>query len=301
MEQVRSSPTGEGISKIPSTTLDHLFSFEFLFSDTNSSFLLAVVTNALLLLDCELWKVESLLFDGSLGLFHWQVPGQHDECVEIASSDVEELDFYQGQILLCARWSAVAALGLGGCMTLIILFQQCLIPCPCSALLRDICAIGTQICLGLVYTTYFSRICTDFECHYGQGTLYLIITQSLWAVAGVLSLCMRPGRHERSKNRSQEGVVPAANDSRDKATAQQEQEEATTLEAGLAKYPKESNPDEDGAQSETSSMVVGMSVNPEEEDANNKSILKLEQTTGMEAIQENEPASSETPREVHKI
>ncbi|CAJ1967789.1 unnamed protein product [Cylindrotheca closterium] len=272
----------------------------------------AVVTNVLLLLSCDLWRVESLLFDeGSLGLFSWKVPASSQnhsdqECTPIVAS--EEQDFYEGQILVCARWSAVAALALGGIMIFLIFFQQYLIPFPCTPLLRDICAIGAQICLGLVYVTYFSKLCTDFECHYAEGTLLLIVTQSLWAVGGVLSLCMRPGRYARAQaekaesNKPTTGSANAGNangngnangdaNHEDAAALEGEARDtfesggANQLEAGLAKYEKDD--DEDGGMSETSSMAVGMSMNPDDD----KPDGRLEQSTGL-AKQEKESALS---------
>jgi len=239
----------------------------------------AIVTNSFLLLSCDLWKVQSYFFEGSLGLFSWQVPGQNEECTAIASSSEEDKDFYESEILLCARWAAVAGLSIGGIMTILIIFKQCLIPLPRTRLLLDICTISVQICLGLVYATYFSKVCTNFECTYGQGTLLLILTQFFWAAGGISIRCMRPGRYERKDSiEIKRDEHPAAvNDAEAAEEAPDTSgDEGGGLEAGLAKYKNDESSKGD-AMSETSSMVVAISVAPDDYKGGNMMIKEEEE------------------------
>jgi hypothetical protein len=61
----------------------------------------------------------------------------------------------------------------------------------------DLSATCVQITLALVYVIWWSDVCDDFYCQYGDGATYLILTQIFWLAAGIFSRCMRPGRWER--------------------------------------------------------------------------------------------------------
>jgi hypothetical protein len=210
-----------------------------------------VVTNSLLLTACDLVDVKSFLFTGSLGLFRWQLPGQQNECVDIVSSDREMED----QALKCARWASVAAFGMGVVLLICATLQQYIVPVPGSRFWMDASAVGIQICLGLVYVVWFSKVCTDFTCTYGDATTYLITTQGLWLLAGCLTHCMRRGRWERrdeiKAEREKRREEKAA-----RAEAQRRQEENDAVEEEMDAPSK--------APSETSSMQVGISVNTED-------------------------------------
>jgi hypothetical protein len=196
--------------------------------------------------------VKSFLFTGSLDLFRWQLPGQQNECVNIVSSDDREMEDHA---LKCARWASVAAFGMGVVLLTCAMLQQYIVPVPGSRFWMDASAVGIQICLGLVYVVWFSKVCTDFTCTYGDASTYLITTQGLWLLAGCLSHCMRRGRWER----------------RDEIKAESGKRETTRRKGGSGRSPtttggkrcavEEEMDAPSKAPSETSSMQVGISIN----------------------------------------
>jgi hypothetical protein len=157
----------------------------------------SVVTNCLLLASCELLDLENGRNDGSLGLFQWQLPGEHSECVEV--SDIQDHAVSKDAALNCARVCAVMALIFGAILFVFGFFKQCLFQLPCTQMLMDLSATCVQIMLALVYVVWATDACDEYYCSYGKGGTYLILTQIFWMAAGCFSRCMRDGRSERRK------------------------------------------------------------------------------------------------------
>ena len=159
--------------------------------------LIIVALNILLIYSCELLNLSRAGFRGSTGLFTFSLPGDDadgDECVAI--SDISDRAI-EDKALKCARVSVIMALSFGGLVFIFGFFKQCIIPLPCSQRIIDLSSTCVQICLGLVYVIWWSDLCDDFYCTYGDGATYLICTQCLWLIAGIFSRCMRDGRWER--------------------------------------------------------------------------------------------------------
>ena len=160
-----------------------------------------VVMNSLLVTSCDVFKLQSSgVTLGSLGLFEFNNPlDTSNECVaitDIADREIED------KALLCARISALMALGFGGVLILLGVFKQCIVPFPATALLMDVSAAGVQICLALVYVLWMSEACTSFSCVYGQGLWYLLAAQVAWLVVGCCARCMRDGRNEQKEEKA---------------------------------------------------------------------------------------------------
>ena len=141
--------------------------------------------------------------DGTLGLFFWNLPDTTGGCIEITEKywDQSSIDDWA---LKGSRICALLALLFGAIMVIFGFFKQCLFPLPCSQCLLDISSTCIQLSLALVYLIWFSpTYCREsqYECTYGDGSLYLILCQVLWIIAGCLTRCMRPGRSERSRRR----------------------------------------------------------------------------------------------------
>ena len=134
---------------------------------------------------------------GSIGLFEFNNPlDDSDECITI--SDIADRDI-EDKAFKCARVSALMAFGFGGILLVFGFFKQCLFPLPCTQFLMDLSATGVQICLGLVYVIWLSEACDLYDCVYGSGATYLILTQAFWLIVGCFARCMREGRRERTQ------------------------------------------------------------------------------------------------------
>eukprot|EP00980_Cylindrotheca_fusiformis_P019124 scaffold6472_cov75-Cylindrotheca_fusiformis.AAC.3 len=150
---------------------------------------------------------ESLVFalgiaaQGSTGVFTWKLPGEQDKCVQISpSSEFDDTSFE------CARRGTVIACVFGTFMMICALFQQYLCPLPKSQLLMDISALGAQVCLGLVYALWHSKLCSEYECSRGENFFYLFIAEALWGLAWIFTRFMRPGKRAR-QNEIQEAPM----------------------------------------------------------------------------------------------
>jgi hypothetical protein len=192
-------------------------------------FLYVVITNILLITTCELLDVSNGRIQGSVGLFSWKDPssGEDGECLEISA--VEDR-LIEDAALKCARVCSIMAIIFGGILLVFGFFKQCIIPLPCTQKLMDLSATFVQIFLGLVYVIWWTDLCDEFYCSYGNGSINLILTQLFWLAAGIFSRCMRPGRYERRDE---------IRDERDKKNAakekkkQQEMEEARAAEDAI--------------------------------------------------------------------
>ena len=167
--------------------------------------LAAVVTNSLLLASCDILYLSSgFRVVGSLGLYQANFPdgtdldnasGNQDQCVAI--DDVPGIDAYKDAAFNCARVCAVIAFFCGLVLLVFGFFKQCLCPLPCSQFLMDLSGFSVQIMLALVYVIWLSKACDSYQCTYGRGGTYLVLTQIFWLGASCFTRCMRPGRHER--------------------------------------------------------------------------------------------------------
>jgi preprotein translocase subunit SecY len=125
--------------------------------------------------------VSGVGYNGSLGLFEWQLPGVHPYCVEIADVQNRAVD---DTALKCARVCALLALCFGAILLVFGFFKQCLCPLPCSQLLMDLLSTCVQIMLASVYVVWLTDACDEYYCNYGDGAIYLILTQIFWLAAG---------------------------------------------------------------------------------------------------------------------
>lgn len=162
----------------------------------------AVVTNSLLLSSCEVLVLGlANIRVGSLGLYFASFPldsnlnDSSDECIRI--DDVPNIDNYKDAAFNCARVCAVIAFFCGAVLLLFGVFKQCLCPLPCTQLIMDISGSMVQIMLALVYVLWVTEACNRFQCTFGQGGTYLVLTQIFWMAAACCTRCMRPGRYER--------------------------------------------------------------------------------------------------------
>jgi hypothetical protein len=142
---------------------------------------------------------------GTLGLFNYQLPQIHNGCVETLEEGGSGVGLVDDRAWKCAQICSLISLACGGILFVFGFFKQCLIPLPCSQLLMDLSSTCVQLSLALVYVIWFSETCRElYDCSYGHGSLYLIICQALWMVAGCFTRCMRPGRSERTKQARRE-------------------------------------------------------------------------------------------------
>ena len=163
----------------------------------------AVAANILLIVSCQILELgePSGNLTGSLGLFHYDDPVNATGCIRTADFLDEELD---DKALKCAQVCAIAALGAGGIFFLFVFFKQCLCKLCCTQPILDMCALFTQLCLGLVYVLWLTDSCELYKCTYGEGADWLWLSQICWLVAGVLARCMRDGKSERKKKELEE-------------------------------------------------------------------------------------------------
>lgn len=217
--------------------------------------------NSLLLTVCSILDLRSIpdqengflnnqeIEYGSLGLFQWNLPGIHTQCVEI--SDFAE-DVMDDRALSCARWAASLGLLCGTILLTFIFCQQYLMPLPCSQCFMDMSALSVQICLGLAHFVWYTDVCFHYQCSYGPGMTYLISAQGCWFFAGFFSRCMRPGRWDRrdeikaAQKRKQQQKL-------ERQSQLAEQQEQDQLEDAVSTGP-----------SVTSSMAPQMSVGGEQ-------------------------------------
>lgn len=150
----------------------------------------------MLLGECELLKLDGILYTGAIGLFKVKIPGT-DECVEIDSDAFKEIDDTAWK---CARVCGVLALVFGVILATFIVFQQWIVPLPCSQRIMDASSTLTQIFLALVYVIWMAEACDLYSCNYGDGITLLFLTQIFWLVSGCFTRCMRPGRSQRRNN-----------------------------------------------------------------------------------------------------
>ncbi|KAG7351668.1 hypothetical protein IV203_007716 [Nitzschia inconspicua] len=142
----------------------------------------AVVTNSLLLTSCQLLNLSfGQIKVGSLGLYNANFPVTSDlnefsngNCIRI--DDIPNIDSYKDAAFNCAR---------------------CLRPLPCTQRIMDVCGGLGQLFLGLVYVVWLTEACNQYQCTFGTGGTYLILTQVFWMAAASFTRCMRPGRYER--------------------------------------------------------------------------------------------------------
>jgi hypothetical protein len=201
------------------------------------------VTNALLLSSCELLELDGIRNDdGSLGLFQWQLPGQHTECVDV--SDVKD-GAEEDAAITCARVCAVMALLFGLILFVFGFFKQCLFPLPCSQKLMDLSATCVQIMLALVYVVWLTDACDNYYCSYGEGATYLILTQIFWLAAGCFSRCMRDGRSERRKEDRASGKDEERKQKKEEDNRKKEEEKQKKEDEKREKEESTKNADED--------------------------------------------------------
>lgn len=209
----------------------------------------AVITNSLLLASCEILNLSSgFRLVGSLGLYQANFPdggdldnasGNTGECTTIDS--VPGIDAYKDAAFNCARICAVIAFFCGLILTVFGFFKQCLCPLPCSQLLMDLSGFTVQIMLALVYVIWASKACDNFQCTWGQGGTYLVLTQIFWLGASCFTRCMRPGRHDRRDEIQAEKAAKKEKQEREKQQKelQEEKEKNAKLEAENQKYKQE--------------------------------------------------------------
>jgi len=196
------------------------------------SCLAAVVTNSLLVTDCELLTLTGVAESGSLGLFKVDPPVQgNGTCVTIDQAKFNELGINDAAYK-CARVCSVMAFCFGALLFVLIFFKQCIFPLPCSQFLMDISSTMVQVSLALVYVIWMSNACDEYFCEYGQGSTYLILTQIFWLAGGCFTRCMRGGRWERRdeiraerERKQEEKKRKAAEDDLAKKTAELEARE----------------------------------------------------------------------------
>lgn len=162
---------------------------------------LAVITNFLLIYECELLHLDSLLNSGSIGLFKVDPPLINDEeytggCIEVSQEKFEELQL-DDKAWKCARVCSVMGLCFGALLFVLIFFKQCIRPLPCSQQLMDLSSMMVQVSLALVYVIWMSDACDLYICSHGDGATLLILTQVFWLCGGCFTRCMRDGRYER--------------------------------------------------------------------------------------------------------
>ncbi len=157
-----------------------------------------VATNALLIVDCELLKLNWRLGTGSLGLFKFNPVSQiiPVECISISKEIFITLGI-DDAAYKCARVCSVMAFIFGALLLVLIIFKQCIFPLPCSQFLMDISSTIIQVSLALVYVIWMSSACNLYVCEFGEGSIYLILAQIFWFSAGCFTRCMRGGRWER--------------------------------------------------------------------------------------------------------
>eukprot|EP00980_Cylindrotheca_fusiformis_P019126 scaffold6472_cov75-Cylindrotheca_fusiformis.AAC.5 len=136
------------------------------------------------------------------GVFGWQLPGEHNKCVQISpSSKFDDASFDS------AQHGTVIACVFGTFMMICALFQQYLCPLPKSQLLMDISALGAQVCLGLVYALWYSKLCSEYKCSRGEKFFYVFIAEALWGLAWIFTRFMRPGKRARENEFHEAQVV----------------------------------------------------------------------------------------------
>jgi hypothetical protein len=163
----------------------------------------AVVTNSLLLVSCETLQlsVGNEVTVGSLGLFFANFPpgtvitDTDGQCTRI--DDVPNINDHKDAAFNCARICAIIAFICGAILLVFGFFQQCLCPLPCTQLLMDVSGGLVQLMLALVYVIWATDACGVFQCSFGVGGTYLVLTQVFWLLAACLTRFMRPGRYER--------------------------------------------------------------------------------------------------------
>ncbi|KAG7365766.1 hypothetical protein IV203_028436 [Nitzschia inconspicua] len=163
----------------------------------------AIVTNSLLLTNCQLLNLSfGQIKVGSLGLYNANFPVTSDlnefsngNCIRI--DDIPNIDSYKDAAFNCARVGAVIAFVFGAIMFVFGFFKQCLRPLPCTQRIMDVCGGLGQLFLGLVYVVWLTEACDQYQCTFGTGGTYLILTQVFWMASASFTRCMRPGRYER--------------------------------------------------------------------------------------------------------
>jgi hypothetical protein len=165
----------------------------------------AVVTNSLLLRTCQVLKLSvgenDVATVGSLGLYFANFPegtvieDTNGQCIRI--DNVPNIDNYKDAAFNCARVCAVIAFICGACLLLFGVFKQCLCPLPGTQLVMDVSGGIVQIMLALVYVIWATEACNVFQCTFGNGGTYLVLTQLFWMLAACFTRWMRPGRYER--------------------------------------------------------------------------------------------------------
>lgn len=175
----------------------------------------AVVTNSLLLASCEFFKLSvGRVPVGSLGLYFANFPPSTDltditgTCIRI--DIVPNIEDVKDTAFNCARVCAVIAFIFGAILLVFGFFKQFLCPLPCTQLLMDICGGSIQFFLVLVYVIWASEACDVYQCTFGDGGTYLVLTQIFWMLAACFTRCMRPGRYERRQEAKQKKKGTAA-------------------------------------------------------------------------------------------
>ncbi|KAL3893380.1 MAG: hypothetical protein SGARI_008207 [Bacillariaceae sp.] len=192
----------------------------------------AVITNSLLLASCDILYLSSgFRVVGSLGLYQANFPdgtdldnasGNSGECVVL--DDVPGISEYKDTAFNCARVCAVIAFFCGLVLLVFGFFKQCLCPLPWSQLLMDLSGFSIQIMLALVDVIWMSKACDNYQCTWGQGGTYLVLTQIFWLGAGCFTRCMRPGRYERRDEIKAEKAAKKEKQEREKQQKELEEE-----------------------------------------------------------------------------
>jgi hypothetical protein len=141
---------------------------------------------------------------GSLGLYRASFPQDTDLGIEagpgcVTIDDIPNIGDYKDTAFNCARVCAVVAFFCGLVLLVFGFFKQCLCPLPCSQLLMDVSGAAVQLMLALVYVIFLTEACNRYQCTWGLGGTYLVLTQIFWLGASCFTRCMRPGRQERNK------------------------------------------------------------------------------------------------------
>lgn len=155
-----------------------------------------VTTNFLLIYSCEFFELGRS--EGTIGLFFVDPPSMDTggSCIEINADEFQAMNI-DDKAWVTARVCACMGLVFGFILSVLVLFKQCLFPLPCTQLLVDLSSMTIQVSLALVYFMWKSNACDLYQCNYGQGGTYLILTQIFWLAAGCFTRCMRGGRYER--------------------------------------------------------------------------------------------------------
>ena len=156
----------------------------------------SVITNFMLIAECEFFILGGDVKEGSIGLFFVDPPTMDGGCMKINQDDFKSLNI-DDAAWKCARVCACMAASFGVLMSVLVVFKQCIIPLPCHQRLVDLSSVVIQVGLALVYLMWRSDACDVYVCNYGKGGTLLICTQVLWLAAGCFSRCMRDGRYER--------------------------------------------------------------------------------------------------------